>query len=74
MPATSTSTPPDPLTTTITSNNPTSSRTSEHTRPLYIRHVPESIWLKLHDNANRSRLRLGAYVVKLLQDCEPVQP
>src|SRR5438128_1370158 len=34
----------------------------EFTRPLYVRKVPESVWLRVHDNALRSRMRIQDYI------------
>lgn len=45
-----------------------------YTRPMYIKRVPEEIWLLTHANANRSRLSLQEYVVRLLCDCVPFDP
>ena len=41
------------------------------TRPLYVRKVPEAVWLRIHDNAHRSRMRIQDYVVRVLEDCKP---
>jgi len=41
-------------------------------RPLYIRRVPEEVWILVHDNANRSRMRLQDYVVEILKGCRPI--
>lgn len=43
----------------------------EFTRPLYVRRVPERVWLMIHDNAHRSRMRLQDYMVKLMEHAEP---
>lgn len=43
-----------------------------YSRPLYIKSVPEAVWLRVHDNANRSRMRLKDYVAAVLEHCEPV--
>lgn len=45
--------------------------TEEHFRPLYLRRVPEHVWILVHDNAIRSRMRLQDYIVKILQECRP---
>lgn len=41
-------------------------------RPLYIRRVPEAVWILVHDNAVRSRMRLQDYLVRILTSCEPL--
>lgn len=46
---------------------PESAPPDEPTRPLYVRRIPEPLWLRLHENALRSRVRLQTYVVKLLE-------
>jgi hypothetical protein len=40
-------------------------------RALYVRRVPEQVWILVHDNAIRSRMRLQDYIVKILEGCEP---
>lgn len=40
--------------------------TDQH-RPLYIKRVPEATWIKIHENALRSRMRLQEYIVQLLE-------
>jgi hypothetical protein len=45
----------------------------EHFRPLYLRRVPEQVWILVHDNAIRSRMRLQDYIVEILKGCEPVR-
>ncbi len=52
----------------------TPATTNEFTRPLYVRKVPESVWLRVHDNAHRSRMRIQDYVVQLLRNCQPFIP
>lgn len=47
---------------------------TEPCRSLCIKRLPESIWLRVHDNAHRSRLRLQDYLATILKDCEPVPP
>ncbi len=47
--------------------------TEEHFRPLYLRRVPEQVWILVHDNAIRSRMRLQDYIVEILKGCEPVR-
>lgn len=58
----------------ITSTEPTleavPTPTPEYFRPLYIRRVPEQVWILVHDNANRSRMRLQDYVVEVLKNCQ----
>ena len=44
------------------------------TRPLYIRHVPEPTWNRVHENALKSRMRLSAYLVKLMEESQPFPP
>jgi hypothetical protein len=44
------------------------------TRPLYVRHVPESTWNRVHENALESRMRLSAYLVKLMEQSQPFPP
>lgn len=46
----------------------------EITRPLYLKRVPESVWIKVHQNALNSRLRLSTYLVKLMAESEPFPP
>ena len=43
-------------------------------RPLYLRRVPETVWNRVHENAIRSRLRLQAYLIKLMEQCHPFPP
>lgn len=43
-------------------------------RPLYVRRLPVGVWDRVHINAIRSGLRLSAYLVKLLEECEPLDP
>ena len=43
-------------------------------RPIYIRRVPEEVWILVHDNAIRSRMRLQDYLVSILSTCEPLSP
>lgn len=38
----------------------------ERTRPLFVRHVPEDLWLKLHLRALERRLSLQEYVIRQL--------
>jgi hypothetical protein len=45
--------------------------TEDHYRPLYLRRVPEPVWILIHDNAIRSRMRLQDYLVKILEQCRP---
>jgi hypothetical protein len=40
-------------------------------RPLYLRRVPEQVWILVHDNAIRSRMRLQDYIVEILKASEP---
>jgi hypothetical protein len=42
-------------------------------RPLYIRRVPEEVWNRVHINAIRSRLRLSTYLVRLMEQSEPIR-
>ncbi|HWG42807.1 MAG TPA: hypothetical protein VN688_08485 [Gemmataceae bacterium] len=46
---------------------------TEFYRPLYVRRVPEEVWILVHDNAIRSRMRLQDYIVEILKGCEPLQ-
>ena len=46
----------------------------EITRPIYVRHVPEPVWNLIHENAIKSRLRLSAYLVKLMEAAQPFPP
>lgn len=41
---------------------------------LHVRNVPRSIWLKARQSALVSRLRFGQYVIKLLEQAEPMTP
>ena len=45
---------------------------ADHYRPLYLRRVPEPVWILVHDNAIRSRMRLQDYLVKVLEGCQPI--
>lgn len=47
---------------------------AEINRPIYVRRVPESVWLRVHENALRSRLRLQDYLVRIMADSEPFAP
>ena len=44
------------------------------TRPIYVRHVPEAVWNQIHENAIKSRLRLSAYLVRLMEHSQPFTP
>ncbi len=48
--------------------------TEELTRPIYVRRVPETVWNLVHENAIKSRMRLSAYLVKLMEQSKPFQP
>src|SRR5262245_55871667 len=50
------------------------SPTEEIDRPLYVRRVPEAVWNRVHENALRSRMRLSAYLVKLMEQSHPFPP
>ena len=41
---------------------------------LHVRNVPRAVWLKARQAALASRLRFGQYVIKLLENAEPVSP
>ena len=43
-------------------------------RPLYIKRVPESVWILVHDNAIRSRMRLQDYLIRILAQAESFAP
>jgi hypothetical protein len=66
-------TPPSP-----TARTPAAPRTpstpDEINRPIYVRRVPESVWIRVHENALKSRLRLQDYLVKVMADSEPFTP
>lgn len=62
---------PTTLTDPITDTLPTP--IEEHFRPLYLRRVPEQVWILVHDNAIRSRMRLQDYIVEILKNCEALQ-
>ena len=51
-----------------------SQQLQEITRPIYVRHVPEPVWNLIHENAIKSRLRLSAYLVKLMEQARPFPP
>lgn len=58
-----------------TAGSPSTNGTSPpYSRPMYLKRVPEEIWIRTHDNANRSRLSLQAFVVKLLANSGPFDP
>ena len=39
---------------------------------LHVRNVPRAVWLKARQAALASRLRFGQYVIKLLEQAEPI--
>lgn len=41
---------------------------------LHVRNVPRAVWLKARNAALVSRLRFGQYVIKLLEQAEPLAP
>jgi hypothetical protein len=41
---------------------------------LHVRNVPRAVWLKARNAALVSRLRFGQYVIKLLENANPVSP
>lgn len=43
----------------------------EPSRPLYLRRVPESVWLRVHINALQSRMRLQDYLTRLMANSNP---
>lgn len=45
---------------------------SEATRPLYLRRIPESIWVRVHVNAITSGLRLQEYLTLVMAECQPI--
>lgn len=47
---------------------------AENTRPLYVRRVPESVWNLVHINAIKSRMRLQTYLVRIMEQSEPLFP
>jgi hypothetical protein len=47
---------------------------NEYCRPLYIKRVPEATWIRVHENAMRSRMRLQEYVIRILQQSLPILP
>jgi hypothetical protein len=55
-------------------SKPSQSSQTDYTRPLYVRRVPEAIWNRVHDNANRSRMRLQSYLVKIMEQSQPFLP
>lgn len=52
---------------------PTAPIITEPTRPLYIKRLPESVWIRVHENALRSRMRLQEYVSTILESSEIIQ-
>ena len=62
MPTTLTETPPEPQPLPVTENP---------YHALYVRRVPEPVWILIHDNAMRSRMRLQDYLVKVLEQSRP---
>lgn len=56
-----------------TTDTPALTPAEEHFRPLYLRRVPERVWILVHDNAIRSRMRLQDYIVEILKSCEPLE-
>ena len=53
--------------------NADSNSATTRTRPLYIRRVPESVWDLVHINAIKSRMRLQTYLVRIMQESEPLR-
>ena len=62
-----------PTTLTDPTRETTPTQAEEHFRPLYLRRVPEQVWIQVHDNAIRSRMRLQDYIVEILKGCEPLR-
>lgn len=62
-----------PATMTVKKLDTPPTTTEEQFRPLYLRRVPEHVWILVHDNAIRSRMRLQDYIVEILKGCEPVR-
>jgi hypothetical protein len=50
---------------------PIESGSAEPTRSLYIRRVPEGVWIKVHENALHSRMRLKDYLLWLMSNSTP---
>lgn len=46
----------------------------EYCRPLYVKCVPEKVWILVHDNAIRSRMRLQNYLIKIMAESQPFPP
>jgi hypothetical protein len=64
---------PMPTILTDPTGKTTPTQAEEHFRPLYLRRVPEQVWIQVHDNAIRSRMRLQDYIVEILKGCEPLR-
>jgi hypothetical protein len=47
--------------------------TTEPTRPLYVRRVPESVWELVHINAIKSRMPLQDDLVRIMEGAEPIE-
>lgn len=45
--------------------------TEDFYRSLYLRRVPEQVWILVHDNAIRSRMRLQDYIVESWKTANP---
>lgn len=60
---------------TVTAPDPPAEQSLEpDTVELHVRNVPRSVWLKARQAALASRLRFGRYVIKLLEQAEPLTP
>lgn len=42
------------------------------TRDLYVKAIPESIWVRARCNATRSGLSFKEYVIRILGTCQPI--
>jgi hypothetical protein len=56
-----------------TQTQPSPEATTEPTRPLYVRRVPESVWELVHINAIKSRMPLQDYLVRIMEGAEPIE-
>ena len=59
------------MSTTVSETQPIQN-TEDDTVELHVRNVPRCVWLKARQAALASRLRFGQYVIKLLENAEPL--
>lgn len=56
----------------MNNDNPDSPPTTKDTCDLHVKRIPKSIWLKARQNALLSSLSFRDYVIRVLDECQPV--